>query len=49
MPLSHAVIAAFVFQHVLFGIKTLLGEVIDNVPGWVAEDAEQMGNRVEQA
>ena len=49
MPLSHAVIAAFVFQHVLFGIKVLLGEVIDDVPGWVTDDVEVMENRVLQA
>ena len=49
VPASHAIIAAFVFQHVLFGIKVLLGEVIDDVPGWVADDAEQMENRVLQA
>ena len=38
-PASHAILAAFVFQHLLFGVKLLLAEVIDDVPKWVADDA----------
>ena len=49
MTYTTAVILAFVFQHVLFGVKVLLGEVIDDVPGWVSDDAEVMENRVLQA
>lgn len=38
-PESHAVLAAFIFQHLLFGLKMLLAEFIDDSPEWVTKDA----------
>ena len=42
-------IAAFVFQHILLGIKLILAEAIDDVPEWVPDDADANENRVLQA
>ena len=39
-PASYAIIAAFIFQHILFGIKILLAETIDDVPEWINDDEE---------
>ena len=40
LPDSYLIISAFIFQHILFGIKILLAEVIEDVPEWINDDEE---------
>ena len=41
-------IIAFFALHGIFGLRFILQEVIDDEPGWVAEDREACENRVDQ-
>ena len=41
-------ILAFAALHVIFAVKYVLQEAIDDEPAWVAEDAAQVQNRVDQ-